>query len=357
MGFVWIVLLFVQPPAVFDTLAKQAAEARDAKRLDESVALYKKALKLKPGWDDGWWNLGSITYDQDHYAECAPAFHKLAAIHPDSAPAWTMAALCEFRLNQFDGAVASLARVEKLSFQEPPELAHAARLHYALSLIKLNTFEKAIIVLSEATKFDGKSPEIIAAAGIAGLRKPWLPAEVPESSRDLVFKLGDAMAAGMERDPKQAIAKFEVVVNDYPNEPMVHFRFGAFLTLDQPDRGVEEIKKSLQLDPASVLALENLAAIYLKREDPKTALGYANLAARLSPGDFGTHVTLGRVLLAVDDPAAAVVELEIAKRLAPDNPDARFNLASAYARVGRKADAARERAEFLRLRKLSEPVQ
>jgi Flp pilus assembly protein TadD len=39
-------------------------------------------------------------------------------------------------------------------------------------------------------------------------------------------------------------------------------------------------------------------------------------------------------------------------KLAPDNPEARFSLASAYSRLGRKADAEREHEEFKRLKKV-----
>src|SRR5712692_8422285 len=79
----------------FQSLSGQADAARDARQLDKALALYRQSLKLKPDWDEGLWNLGSIAYDLDHYAECAPAFRRLAAVKPDSAPAWTMAGLCE----------------------------------------------------------------------------------------------------------------------------------------------------------------------------------------------------------------------------------------------------------------------
>src|ERR1035438_10563934 len=55
----------------FETLSRQAAEARDTKRLAEALILYRKALKLKPDWADGLWEAGSIEYDQDQYKECS----------------------------------------------------------------------------------------------------------------------------------------------------------------------------------------------------------------------------------------------------------------------------------------------
>ncbi|MGA7410342.1 MAG: tetratricopeptide repeat protein, partial [Bryobacteraceae bacterium] len=196
----------------FETLSRQAVAARDAGHLDEAVALFRRALKLKPDWDEGWWNIGSIAYDRDQYTDCAQSFEQLTALKRDSAPAWTMSGLCEYRLRHFDSAVRSLEQAERLGFQEPQELAKSARLHLALVLIKTGKFEKAINVLADLTRFGGKTSQVIAAAGIAGLRQHWLPSEVPESERAKVMLLGGAMAAGMELDVKDAIPQFEAVV-------------------------------------------------------------------------------------------------------------------------------------------------
>src|SRR4051794_19581518 len=86
----------------FETLSRQAEAARDARQFDKAMAFYQRALKLKPDWDDGLWNLGSIAYDLDRYADCVPAFRRLAAVKPDSAPAWTMAGLCEYKLRAYE---------------------------------------------------------------------------------------------------------------------------------------------------------------------------------------------------------------------------------------------------------------
>jgi tetratricopeptide (TPR) repeat protein len=336
----------------FQSLSRQADAARDARQLDKALALYRQALKLKPDWDEGLWNLGSLAYDLDRYAECAPSFRRLARLKPDSAPAWTMAGLCEYKLRRYDAALESLSHAESLKFEEPPELARAARLHLALVLTKSGSFERAITVLTELILVHKRTPEVAAAVGIAGLRQPWLPFEVPEAIRDLVYKLGDAMAAAMERDYKEATQKFEDVLQQFPNEPNVHFRFGAFLNTQDSARGVEEIRKAVELAPDHVPALVGLAVMCLKREEVDTALDYGERAVKVSPGDFSTHIALGRVLLAKENPARAAAELELAVKLAPGSPEARFSLASAYGRLGRKEDAARELEEFKRLEHL-----
>src|SRR5437899_2535519 len=290
---------------LFENLAHQAEVARDTKRLDEALTLYKRALKLKPTWEDGWWKAGSIAYDLDQYTECAADFRSLAALKPDSTPAWTMEGLCEYQLRDYEATLKSLTQVERMGFQENPELSHAARLHLALVLTKLGYFEKAIILLYRLSSGERKTAyEIVVAVGIAGLRKPWIPPEVPESEQDKVFKLGDAMATFMAGgDTRGAFDKFEAALRAYPTEPDFHYRFGAFLLEQDPDRGIEEIKKTLDLEPGYIPALVALARTYLKRSEPQTALPYAEKAVMLSPGDLTAHIALGQALLATGDAA------------------------------------------------------
>ena len=305
-------------PASFQTLSQQAEAARDAKQLDQALVLYQRALKLEPAWDEGLWSLGNIAYDLDRYSDCAPAFRRLTGVKPDSAPAWTMSGLCEYKLRRYDAALDSLSRAESLKFEEPPELARAARLHLALVLTKSGSFERAITVLTELTLVHKKAPDTV-------------------------------VAAGMEKDYKEATRKFEAALQQYPQEPNLHFRFGAFLNIQDSARGIEEVRKAVELAPDHVPALVGLTVMYLKREEIDSALEYGERAVKASPGDFSTHIALGRVLLSKENPARAAAELEEAVKLAPAIPEAHFSLASAYSRLGRKEDAARQLAEFKRL--------
>ncbi len=119
-----------------------------------------------------------------------------------------------------------------------------------------------------------------------------------------------------------------------------------------PERGIAELKKTIELDPKHIPALVGIATIYLKNGDPKTAIDYALRATQADPNDFAPHVVYGRALLDSDDNINAAVELEKAVKLAPESADAHYSLATAYSRLGRKSDAQHEQEEFRRLRKL-----
>jgi predicted Zn-dependent protease len=271
-------------------------------------------------------------------------------LKPGEAPGWTMAGLCEYELYNYGSAQDDFARAEQLEFKETGELARAGRLHYALVLIKTGTFEKAINILADLTRDQHKSSETIVATGIAGLRRSWLPAEVPESERDVIFRVGDAMSSGMEQDYKVARQKFDDVLKAYPSNPSIHFRYGAMLCSLDDDKGIEEIKQAIALAPEYVPALVSMSALSLKREDSKAAVEYGELAVKASPRDFATHIVLGRALLASEDPARAAAELQQAVKLAPNSLEGHYSLAEAYSRLGKREDAAREQAEFKRLK-------
>jgi len=336
----------------FDAVARRAAAARDAGRLDEAFNLYQQALKLHPQWDEGLWNAGSIAYDKDKFSDCAPLFRRMTAIKPSLAPAWIMSGLCEYGLHRYGESLKSLLTAEELRFDGPPELSRAGRLHLAIVLTKAGSFEKAIVTLTELTRMDRKNQDIAIAAGIAGIREPWTPPEVPEGERERVMKLGDAMSTAMELDARGAIPKFEAALQEFPADPDIHFRFGAFLLLQSPDRGLAELKKTLELDPVHIPALVGLATVYLRNGDPATSITYGLKAVQADPDDFATHVAFGRALLENDALADAATQLEAAVKLAPDSADAHYSLATAYSRLGRKEDAQREQEEFKRLRKL-----
>jgi predicted Zn-dependent protease len=61
---------------------------------------------------------------------------------------------------------------------------------------------------------------------------------------------------------------------------------------------------------------------------------------------------LGKLLANAGQVEPGIKELEIARRQAPDSPQVHFSLATAYSLAGKKEEAAKERAEFARLRKL-----
>jgi tetratricopeptide (TPR) repeat protein len=333
----------------FDSVAARAAAAREAGRLDESLALYRKGVQARPDWDEGRWYAATLLYELDRYAEARDAFSEVLQRQPSHAGAMGLRGLCEFELRRYDRALADLLEAGNLGVARSPGIATVVRYHAAILLTRFGDFEVANQMLTEFVSEGADTPQVIEAFGINVLRMPMLPSEVPPDARDRVGLAGRAGYGIAARHLDAAKSALDELVTRYPKIPNVHYTRGVFLLTEDPVRALEDFRRELEISPSHVPARLQIAFEYLKRGEPEKGRKPAEEAAQLAPEHFATRLAVGQVLLDLNDVNGALPELEKAVALAPRSPQTHFLLARAYARAGRAADAERERAEFTRL--------
>ncbi|MFL6274773.1 MAG: tetratricopeptide repeat protein [Blastocatellia bacterium] len=333
----------------FDQAVKAGDEARQANRLNEAFDDYVKALKLRPTWAEGWWNIGAILYDGDRYTEARDAFRNFVALDPKRGAAWGMLGLCEFQTREYDRAVVSLQRGRAIGFGGNQEIESVVRYHTALLYIRFEQFEIAYDILSEFITVGNDSPKVVEAFGLTLLRMPFLPLEIPPDKREQVLAAGRAGFFMAARRIDEARAAFDVLLKRYPDVPNVHYANGVFLMNQDADAALKEFRRELEISPAHYPAMVQMAFEFLKRGEYDTSLPLAEKGVQLAPKMFAARNVLGRVLLELGQTERAVKELEEGVRLAPSSPEMHFALARAYTRAGRQADAARERELFKQL--------
>ena len=338
------------PPAVRQ-LQAQAEAARKLNHVDAAIALYKKGVAIAPTWEEGWWSLGTLHYSLGHFDESRDAFLHLVATQPNIGAPWAMLGLSEFETKRYDQALSHLRHAADLHSGQDQSIADEANFHLALLLTRNGECESAMKILGLFAQRNLNDAKFIEAMGIAALRKPLLPAELVPTDRQLVMDVGRVMYDATALRTTEAGAEFKILVDKYAETPNIHYLYGSFLMFADANNGVREMKKELEISPAHVPAMVTIANEYIQRKEFSSALPYAKKAAELEPQSFPAHAVLGRVLAEGDlDIPRGVLELEEARKLAPGSPQVRIALATAYAKAGRKEDAARERREFLRLR-------
>ena len=347
----------------FDHLSQQAAEARAGNRIQDAIGLYRQAVKLRPSWAEGWWFLGELLYDQDKYAEARDALRRLVSLDHKAGPGFALLGLCEYQTKEYAQALEHINAGRRLGLGEDPQVRRVVLYHAVLLLTKFQQYESAMKVL-EALLESGEEhgdmyslvpgPAIFEAAGLAGLRRPVLPADLPPGDKDLIDRAGRAVCATVGRRPVEAQKYFAELLANYPKVPNVHYLYGSFLLASDSDGGLRELQKELELNPKHAEALVTIALEYEKRGEPEKAIPYAQLAVEAAPQFFAAHGVFGRVLTKVGEVEKGIEELETARQQAPDSPQVHYSLAAAYTIAGRKDDAARERAEFLRLKQLAD---
>lgn len=349
-----------QAPGTFDRLAAQAAKASEENRLDDAVTLYRKALALRPRWAEGWWSLGTLQYDRNQYREAAHAFQKLLALKPDNGTAHGLLGLCQVELKQDDAALKNLTLAQQLGVQNDRGLQQVVLFQLASVQLRLHRFGDASsnFVLLVANH-QARSAPVSLGMGMAVLKiSPDLLTPEGSPARDLVQRVGEAEVLAAVKQFDAAKSLYELAANQYPAYPNLHHAFGrCLLAAHETDEAVQEFQKELQNNPRHLGALLQLAAVRY-RVDSADGVQYAERALRVDPQLPFAHYLLGLLYLDTDRADEAVPHLEIARKAFPAQAQMYFALGTAYAKVGRKEEAARMRAEFVRLNvgKAKEPA-
>jgi tetratricopeptide (TPR) repeat protein len=333
----------------FEVLSARAGKLREAGKLAEAITAYEQALQLKPGWTEGRWYVGTLYYELDKPLPARKAFGAVLAAEPGHAGAWAFAGLCEFQLKRYEPALADLMKARELHVGTNKELGSVVRYHAAILLTRFQQFELAQKVLGEFTAEGNDNPKIIEALGISTLRIPLLPEEVPSERREQVLLAGQGTYYLYVHALPAARKSLEELVRRYPDTPNTHYALGVALLNEDPDAGIEELKKELQVSPASVHAMLQIAFEYIKRSDWANARTWAAQAVATAPDNFAGRQAYGQALLELDETAAAIAQLEAGVALAADSPTLHFMLGRAYQKAGRAEDAARERQKFVTL--------
>lgn len=336
--------------SAFSQLAEAAKKANEENRLDEAKAFYRKALALRPRWKEGWWFLGTLEYDQDHYAEAALDFEKLIALDPANGTAHAMLGLCQFELNQDDPALKNLLKAEQLSIIKNEELRHVALYHMGFLELRMGKFGDAKETLDQLVKLGVRSKELTTALGLAVLLiKPQQAPPEGTPGAFVVSRAGQAEALLASKEYEQAKQTYVQLAAEFPSYPNLHFALGRLLLeTNETDDAVEEFKRELKRDPQNVNSLLEIAAARYQ-VDSQDGLRYAEQALKLSPRLPFVHYLVGLLRLDTGNPAGAIPELQIAQKAYPNESRIYFSLGNAYARSGRKIEAAKARAEFARL--------
>ena len=69
-----------------------------------------------------------------------------------------------------------------------------------------------------------------------------LPNEVPPDRREMVLMAGRGSYMMATRKTAAAGKAFEALVARYPETPNVHYAYGVFLLMEQPDKAIEAVQ-------------------------------------------------------------------------------------------------------------------
>ena len=332
--------------ASFTQLSEAAAKARDENQDDEAMQLYKKALVLRPDWQEGLWYLGTLLYEKEQYADARDLLRRFVAGDPNAGPAWGLLGMSEFQTRDYARSLDHLQRALSMGMGERKEMIHSVRYFVAVLLTRAERYDEGLNFIFRMIVSGDDKVSLIEPIGLAALRMPLLPSEIPADRRELVRMAGQGALASQTPEHKGAEEIFKAMVNAYPNEPGVHFLYGVYLLDIRPEEGISELQKELGISPSHVPARLRQAAYYLQNQKLDEALTRAEEAVKLEPRYPPAHMMLGEVQVAKGDAAAGIKELELARDAQPAVPRVHWDLLRAYTAAGRTEDARKEKQQI-----------
>jgi tetratricopeptide (TPR) repeat protein len=326
----------------FDTLARSATAEREAGKTAEAITDYQRALELRPDWQEGWWYLGTLQYDSDHYAEAAPALQKLTELAPAMGPAWNFLGLCEFETKDYANALAHLEKGQALGSDDDPEIVRVAQYHLALLLNRNSEFERASAMLVSAFGQGQLPPQAKVALGLALLRAPLLPDELDPSRDALVHAAGEAAAVVVQQgDSVKSLDSLRALIKSYADVPYLHYAYGkALAAAGKYQEALLQQRQEANVSPQNVLPQIEITALELRLQHPQEAIRAAEQAVRLAPDSSAAHRALAESLQAAGKKERAAQEFASAEKLAPEKPQLDERIVRLYALASTPGPAA-----------------
>ena len=168
----------------------------------------------------------------------------------------------------------------------------------------------------------------------------------PKDRRALAARLAQVTSGELQGEALQSA--LDAILADDPGNAQAHLRLG-YVWLEAGDcrRAEPHFEKAIASGVPSADPYLGLAQCVAARGDLRGGERLLRDARRVEPGNPVVEANLGISALAGGRTDAAIEALGAALAIAPDLHEARFNLARAYARAGRREDAAREARTLL----------
>ncbi len=306
-------------------------------KLHEAQAYFERALEVRSDDFDAALGLASVLGDQQNEAGSDAAFARAEALRPGSL---------RLRMANADAPSEDPAKGARAA------LVAARALVGVFDRARANPYFARAIALDGTTEGDALRDRAAlelelgdTTAALASYRKatevaPTDPAAWRGLARTL-HRLADT--AGARR---AYVAALEIE----PNDPVSRLALARFQIAEgEPQLARPQLETLVSEATPSAEAMQLLARLQRDAGELDAALALA-LRAEKSAGQDATSLRLrASIEEAKQEPAASAKSLERAARLEPSAPDLRERLAALYTKLGRTAEAAKQRALLERL--------
>ncbi|MBN2372423.1 tetratricopeptide repeat protein [bacterium] len=319
----------------------------------DAVKAIKKAIELDPDYAEAWNQLGNLYMESGDIQGAAEQFEKAIDLDPEHVTAHNNLGLIYSRMGQTEDAIKEFHEAARLD-------PNSAEAHNNLGSLYLGKglYEQARSELEKALEIRPDYKKAMINSGMLYLRlNDLLKAEglfkkvieMDSSFTEAYVQLGYLYMTRKEFD--KALSSFQEMMRSHPDDPKSHYYLGkAYQALGQTNKAIESWRRAIELEPDLAGAHLDIGNALFEMGDFQKAEMEWHLALAGRPIDIPTHlVNLGMVYFQSEKYENAVFAWQKACEQKPDDFNLHYNLAVAYLKQGRYADASLELKECMRI--------
>ena len=316
---------------------------------------FSAAIKLSPTAAEPHADLG-LAYYADHQFEKSIAEFKVAQrLNPSLALAKAYLPVTQAAAGDCPAAMNALVR--EFGSNPDPKLRRILGLGLQRCADQQGNEMESVQVTQRLLAAYPNDPDVLYAAGelygrLSSQVYLKLMKVAPKSARSYQVM---ASFAATDGNWKGALDAYRQAAKLDPSLVGVHLQIAILLLTNSPDadawhEALTELNEELKVDPRSAQANYEIGEVYRKHGQLNEAVTAFRKALEINPAATPARLGLAKALLQLGQKPEALAALEPAAKTDPDDPSVHFLLAQIYRELGRADDAAKEQAEFKRLR-------
>jgi tetratricopeptide (TPR) repeat protein len=216
----------------------------------------------------------------------------------------------------------------------------------AMSLDQTESAVRALLLLNREFPHD---PDVLYTtthfySELASRASQELAATAPNSTQAQQL---EAEAFQSQGNWDKAATQYKQILQQAPKTPGIHYRLGRIALSKSPpetDNAQKEFEEELKIDPGNASAEFMLGETARQVGQWENAIGHFSRASQLDESFVEAYLALGMSLNSAGKFSEAVAPLEKYVKSQPEDPAGHYQLATAYARTGRKSQAEHEMA-------------
>jgi cellulose synthase operon protein C len=371
----WISKALANDPNFVATLKLNYTVNRNQSGVAEATDLIKNAEEKNPGSNELKLLHAAVLIDQEKFQPALDLIEKIdSKTIASESKYWLLKSIAHQGRGNMTAAITAIEDWLKIQPQNPEAKLSLVRLNAAT-----NNFGTALQLLNDLVK---KFPENIQLKGMklillvetgdvkgANALISSLPTERQNSAEVLFLqskilitekKFTDAIktleksyqktpnpeAALLLSDlyarnvsPEKAVSFIENHFSTQPPNANLKAMYANLLVNLSPEKAINNFRELLKEDDENVLALNNLAYVYIGLNKLDEAETYASKALKLMPNHPDILDTYGKVMLAKGDIKTAIKHFQASLKLRNNQPEVQLNYAEALLKNNQKAEA------------------